>query len=176
MNYSTKKNIIARAAAVLAAIVLAVTAGTWYANRAAARAEAQTITCWILCKPGSQVNARRTPDKRGDIVGFLEAGDDFRTTGETRNGFVRAIGIGEYGEAWIYCGYVVTEKPSEVYENHVCVSNRRVACRRWVDGPKVQGSPWITNGSTVTVFLVADGWACTSRGYIRSEFLEVDPE
>ena len=133
------------------------------------------ITCWILCKPGSQVNARRTPDKRGDIVGFLEVGDHFRTTGETKNGFIRAEGIGEYGEAWIYVGYVVTEPPVEVYENYVCVSNSRVACRRWVDGPKVQGSPWITNGSTVSVFYIAEGWACTNRGYIRTEWLERDP-
>ena len=176
MNYNTEKSVRARVWTIIIAAVLAVAAGTWYAGRAAARAEARTITCWVMCKPGSQVNVRRTPDKKGQVVGFLEAGDDFRTTGESKHGFIRAEGIGEYGEAWIYCGFVVTEKPAEVYENYVCVSNQRVACRRWVDGPKVQGSPWITNGSTVSMFFMADGWACTSRGYIRSEWLEADPE
>ena len=35
---------------------------------------------------------------------------------------------------------------------------------------------WLVNGSTVEVFYTAEGWACTSRGYIKSEWLEVDPE
>ena len=77
------------------------------------RTAAEEISCWILCKPGSQVYARRTPDKGGQVVGFLEVGDVFRTTGESRNGWIRAEGIGEYGEAWIWCGYVVTDPPEK---------------------------------------------------------------
>lgn len=37
----------------------------------------------------------------------------------------------------------------------------------------MDGSPWLTNGQFVDVFLMADGWAVTSRGYIRAEYLDV---
>jgi hypothetical protein len=61
-------------------------------------------------------------------------------------------------------------------EQYVCVSNARVACRRWMNGPKVDRSPWLSNGSNVIVFSIADGWACTSRGYVMAKYLEVDPK
>ena len=140
-----------------------------------AGASDEPATCWIMCKPGSLVNVRRTPDGRGQEVGFLEAGDPFRTDGVSKNGYIRALDIGEHGDAWIYCGYVVTEKPEKIGERYVCVAKNRVACRRWVDGPQIQGRGWLVNGSNVDVFFIADGWACTSRGYIQAEWLEVDP-
>lgn len=139
------------------------------------KGEDDLVKCWIMCKPGSQVNVRRTPDKRSMEVGYLEAGDWFMTDGSSSNGFIRCYGIGEYGEGWIYCGYVATEEPEPVFEQYVCCAVKRVAIRRWMNGPKVDGSSWLVNGSNVDVFYIADGWACTSRGYILSEYLEVDP-
>ena len=59
--------------------------------------EESLVKCWVLCKPGSQVNIRRTPDKRGQEVGFLEVGDWFLTDGSSANGYIRVYGIGEYG-------------------------------------------------------------------------------
>ena len=132
------------------------------------------VKCWILCKPGSQVNVRRTPSKKSEQVGFLEVGDWFWTDGNSADGWIRCYGIGEYGEGWIYSGYVVTEEPVKVYEQYVCVAKKRVACRTWIGGPKTS-KPWLANGSNVSVFYEADGWAITSRGYIQSEWLEVDP-
>lgn len=139
------------------------------------KGEDELVKCWIMCKPGSQVNVRRTPDKRSMEVGYLESGDWFMTDGSSSNGFIRCYGIGEYGEGWIYCGYVATEEPESVFEQYVCCAVKRVAIRRWMNGPKVDGSSWLVNGSNVDVFYIADGWACTSRGYILSEYLEVDP-
>lgn len=131
-------------------------------------------TVWIMCKPGSQVNVRRTPSENGQIIGFLEAGDSFETDGSSVNGFIRAYGVGE-SDGYIWCGNVVTEEPEECFEQYVCVAKTRVACRRWIDGPQTS-LPWLKNGSNVQVFYIADSWACTSRGYILSEWLEVDPE
>ena len=135
----------------------------------------ELVKCWVMCKPGSQVNVRRTPSKDAQEVGYLDACDWFLTDGSSSNGFIRAYGIGEYGEGWVYAGYVSTDEPEEVFEQYVCVAPSRVACRRWMNGPKVEGSPWLANLSTVDVFYIADGWACTSRGYIQSEWLEVSP-
>ena len=137
---------------------------------------AREITCWALCKPGAQVMLRATPEKDGQIVGYLEAGDSFRTDAESRNGYIRAYGIGD-GGGWVYCGFVVTDKPEMVNERYVCVAKNRAACRRWCDGPRIDGRPgWIYNGTNVQVFYKSDEWCVTARGYIQTEWLEVDPE
>ena len=144
----------------------------------AARAEEPSITCWTLCKPEDRVNLRIDPRKDSKSVGWLECGDSFQTDGTSENGWIRVLDAGEC-ECWIYCGYVVTEQPEKIGENYVCVAKNRVACRRWVDGPQIEieGKPsWLKNGSSVSVFYIAGDWAVTSRGYIKAEFLEVDPE
>lgn len=158
---------------VIAAVVMAAAYFTEM-NACRAAAEDTLIRCWILCKPGSRVTVRRTPDKRAMEVGQLEVGDWFMTDAVSSNGFIRAYGIGEYGEGWIYCGYVSTEEPKEVNGRFCCVAKKQVACRRWMDGPQTE-TPWLKNGSQVKVYWKTDEWAVTSRGYIRSEWLEADP-
>ena len=143
----------------------------------ACRAEDATTTCWALCKPGDHVNLRIDPKKGSASVGWLECGDSFQTDGESINGWLRVLDAGEC-ECWIYSGYVIEEQPEKIGENYVCVARDRVACRRWVDGPQIRINghlSWLKNGSTVSVFYIAGDWAVTSRGYIRAEWLEVDP-
>ena len=143
----------------------------------ACRAEDVTTTCWVLCKPGDHVNLRIDPKKDSASVGWLECGDSFQTDGESINGWLRVLDAGEC-ECWIYSGYVIEEQPEKIGENYVCVARDRVACRRWVDGPQIRINEhlsWLKNGSTVSVFYIAGDWAVTSRGYIRAEWLEVDP-
>ena len=177
MNYNTNYTKIARIILLIAAVLLLAGAvfRIVYAENTAA-AEERLAKVWVMCKPGSRVNVRRTPDKNAQEVGSLEACDWFMTDGKSADGYIRAYGIGEYGEGWVYCGNVVTEEPAAVFERYCCVAKKRVAIHKWVDGPQVERSPWLVNGSTVDVFYEADGWSCTSRGYIRSEWLEVDPE
>ena len=173
-NYSTNNNIKKVVFALLFVVVVLI--GTVISASVCKAADERLATCWILCKPGTQVNARKTPDKRSDVVGYLEVGDEVKTDGVSHNGYIRVYGIGEHGVAYVFCGYVATEKPVKVGERYICTSNSRVACRKWMNGPQVSGKPWLVNGSTVSVFCIADGWAVTSRGYIRSEWLEADPE
>lgn len=136
------------------------------------RAEEKTIPCWVICQPGDYINLRLEPDKHSMCVGFLECGDEFETDGVSRNGFIRVMGAGDT-ECWIYSGYVVTEKPETVFSNYCVVARNRVACRRWVEGPQVKTRPWLTNGTELQVFYIAEGWAVTSRGFVRAEWLEV---
>lgn len=177
MNYNTNKHkraiqtgviLVIAAAVILAAYVVAL-------NAAQAAAEDQLATCWILCKPGDYVNVRRTPGKNAMEVGRLEVGDSFLTDGVSSDGWIRCYGIGEYGEGWIYCGFVATEEPVAVFQTYVCAAPKRVACRRWMNGPKTR-NPWLTNGSDVQVFHIAGEWACTSRGFIRAEWLDPNPQ
>ena len=139
------------------------------------KGEEQLVTVYTLCKPGSQVIVRRTPAKNAMEVGYLEVGDSFLTDGSSSNGYIRCYGIGEYGEGWVYCGFVTEYEPEPVFETYCCVAKTRVACRRWMNGPKTD-RPWLVNGSDVQVFYIAGDWACTSRGYIKAEYLEVDPQ
>lgn len=134
--------------------------------------EGETLaTCWVMCKPGSRVEIRNKPDKNSRSNGYLECGDSFQTTGECRNGWVACSGAGEGG--WVYCGYVALEEPEKIGERYVCVAKKRAACRKWMDGPQIDSAPWIKNGQYCQVFCMADGWAVTSRGYIKAEWLEV---
>lgn len=136
----------------------------------------QLATCWIMCKPGSRVEIRATPNKGGISEGWLECGDSFETDSETKNGWIRCYGVGDAGEGWIYLGYVTTNKPEAVGERYVCVANIQAACRRWMAGPQIERAPWIRNGEYCQV-LVTDGeWAVTNRGYIKCEWLEVSVE
>lgn len=137
---------------------------------------ASAETRWIICKPGAQVMIRSAPDKKAEECGFLEAGDAFETDGKIRNGFIEAYGVGD-GGGWIYCGYVVDEKPVEVNARYACAATVQVACRRWINGPRISGkNGWLKYGRNVKVYYWTDMWSVTNRGYIRSEWLEPDPE
>ena len=131
-------------------------------------------TCWVMCKPGSTVSIRRDADKGSLETGRLDCGDSFLTDGETQDGWIRCYGAGENG--WIYCGYVVTEPVQKIGERYVCSAVRQVACRKWMGGPQIEERPWLRNGEYCEVFAMADGWAVTSRGYIKSEWLDVSVE
>ena len=136
--------------------------------------EEPLATCWAMCKPGSRVSVRMEPDKGSVETGFLECGDSFQTDGESVDGWIRCYGAGEGG--WIFCGYVATEQPRKVGQRYVCVANKQVACRKWMAGPQIDERPWMKNGQTCEVFVTDGEWAVTSRGYIRIEYLDPDPE
>jgi hypothetical protein len=158
---------------VLACVVLFTSVFMLWQNHLAASAEDSFVTCWVMCKPGSRVNVRRTPG--GTEIGYLECGDWFETDAVEADGWIRCYGIGEYGEGYIYCGYVVTEEPEVVMENATCTAYGRVACRRWMGGPRTEHGGWLAPLSDVTVFYMTSDWACTSRGYIQTKYLDIDP-
>jgi len=173
MNYNTNNSDKARKILIILLLVITA-AGIGYMIGTAANAEDQQATCWIMCRPGSQVNVRKRADKKSETVGYLESCDDFKTDGQTKDGWVHVLNIGEYGDGWVYVGYVVTEQPKAVYQNYVCVAKKQAACRKWIGGPQTD-KKWIRNGCDVSVFFIADGWACTSRGFIQAEWLEANP-
>ena len=175
-KYTTKHTNRARWILIfLLAAIAAAGIGWMIGNAVNAGAEDSLAKCWILCKPGDYVNVRRTPSKNAMPVGSLECGDWFLTDGRSADGWIRCYGIGEYGEGWIWCGYVAETEPEIVMETYACVAPGRVACRKWMGGPKTS-NPWMKNGSIVTVYAIAGEWACTARGFVRAEYLEVSPQ
>ena len=128
---------------------------------------------WVMFD--GYVNVRISPGKKAEQVGYLDAGDGFETNGKKRDGFIQVTGIGEAGDGWTFEGYTVTEQPDRVDQRYVCVAKNRVACRRWINGPRIKGKAgWLYNGTSVMVYWRTSEWSVTSRGYIRSEWLEVD--
>ena len=179
-NYTT--NLSKRARILLVVLlVLIVVAGTIYmaALSAAAYASNGLSTCYVMCKPGTQVNVRRRPTTDSKSETQLDSGEPITTDWQTENGWLRVYGVGENGGGWVFSGYVTAEEPVRIGQRYVCVAKSRVACRRWMNGPQIENNgrkQWVNNLENVDVFLMADGWALTSKGYIQVEWLECDPE
>ena len=171
MNHQRNYSIFDKEKIVVAVLIAVVLILIGFVIGSYCNGEEQLATCWIMCKPGSYVTIREKPDKDSAEHGRLDSGDSFQTDGETVDGWVTCCS-GEGG--WVYLGYVVTEKPQVIGERYMCNAVKQVACRKWMGGPQVDQKPWLKNGQTCEVFLMADGWAVTSRGYIRSEWLEFD--
>lgn len=172
-----KYSIFSKEKIVVFLLILAIAAMIGFAVGSYCKGEEQMATCWAMCKPGSTVTVRREPSKKAAEAGFLECGDSFQTDAEEQDGWIRCYGVGENG--WVYVGYVSTEPVQKVGQRYVCVAKKQAACRRWAGGPQIEidgKKQWLRNGENVNVFCIGDEWAVTSRGYIKSEWLEVDPE
>ncbi len=130
---------------------------------------------WIICKPDSYVNVRQTPSKKGAELGRLELGDEITLTGRTKNGFSECSDLHlEMPTGWIFTGFIVDEEPRQVPGTlYRSCGNGRTALRRWVNGPR---RAWADNGDTFRVFATTAEWALTSKGFIRTEFIEPEGE
>ena len=129
---------------------------------------------WVICKPGDLVNVRACPSNKSTSIGLFECGYVFRTDWEAKNGWIHAINLSlEETEGWIYAGYVSAWEPEwKAGETAVIESDGRVACRRWCDGPRIDGrAGWVQPGTQIQVFYWTPEWSVTNRGYLRSEYL-----
>ena len=132
--------------------------------------EEPLATCYAFCKPGSTVIVRLDPSEGSGLAGRMDFGDEFKTDGESIDGWIRCIGIGEGG--WVYSAYASTSKPEKVGAWYFNASVKQVAIRRWPTGPMVEKKPWLQPGETIQV-LASDGeWAITTRGYVKADFIE----
>ena len=127
---------------------------------------------YVICDPGSYVNARNSPKKTSEVVGRLECGDYVRTDGKTRNGYVHIIDCSfEQPEAWVSVHYVVTDQPHIGEWHTVVMGEGRVAARRNVDGKRLR---WLKPGTGITIYVLSKEWCITNRGFVRSAFLGVN--
>lgn len=134
-----------------------------------ARAEG-TTTAWILCRPGDYVNVRTSASTRSESLGRMDAGDSVQIDGRTKNGFAHAKDLSlEMEEGWIHAGYLVFDEPKADGEIHRIRANGRVACRKWINGPR---RCWVQSGSEVKVWFTSAEWCVTNKGYIKSEYVE----
>lgn len=135
-----------------------------------AASEDAEIDVWVLCQPDSYVNVRTKPSSRCQIAGYADCGDKLLTDGEIRKGFVHITsGSYEVGDAWISAGYIVYSEPVQINQYYYVCSIGRLACRRTIDG---QLRCWADNGDTMKVYWMSEEWSVTSKGFVKTEFIE----
>lgn len=128
---------------------------------------------WAMCK--SYVIVRAAPRKRAKEMGWIDAFDQVWTDGVKSGKYIHLCMLQlDGGEGWVHGGYFVEDEPVAIdRERYRVNSNGRVALRRTVDGRR---RAWAKPGANLTVYMISAEWALTNRGYIRSEFIEPDPE
>ena len=127
---------------------------------------------FIICNPNSYVCVRNSPKKGNNETGRFDCGDYVRSDGVKKNGYLHITEAME-GDGWIYAGNVIEDQPVIEKQKMRVNSNSNVICRRSVNGKKVG---ILTNGDVVTVYARSEKWAVTDKGYIMTEYLEVDDE
>ncbi len=123
---------------------------------------------WVMCK--TYVNIREKPSSRSEVIGRFDSGEGLETDWKRSGDWLHLIHLScEIDEGWVYAGYIVESQPERVNDKYSVSSNGRVALRTKVDGDR---RAWAKKGTELTVLWRADDWTLTTRGYIRSEYLE----
>ena len=136
------------------------------------KAVADTERYFILCNPKTVLNARLSPSKHGSLVGYFMCGDSVTIDGRQKNGFLHCPELFfEANEGWIAKGYLVEDEPVIEQTLATVVASGRVACRNKVGGRRIR---WLKPGTMVTVYAYSEEWCVTNRGYIRTEYLEIN--
>ena len=134
------------------------------------RAHAETVyaTGYILCK--DYVIIRQWASRHATEIGQLDPCDTVEIDGKTKDGFAHIVAP---MDGWVWAGYITFSEPQKIDAPGVVTAKKRVAARRWCDGPNVDSKPWLISGSEVRIYWMCDDWALTNRGYVKSEWLEV---
>lgn len=138
---------------------------------APAHAGKRATDAWVICKPGDYIIAREWPNRKGDGLGQLDTGYPLHLDGKTKNGFAHCIDTAlEKNDCWVYSGYIVFSEPEWMNgEWYTIEAGGRVQARRYIDGPRLC---WLKPGTELQVFWISEEWSVTTRGFIKTEFLQ----
>ena len=168
-NYFTTKSPLTKALLIVLAAVLFFAAYTVADEINRAHAETVFADGWILCK--SYVVIRMWPSRNATDIGQLDPCDRIEIDGKTKDGYAHIVSP---CDGWVHAGYITFSQPQQVNATGIVTAKKRVAARRWCDGPQVAEKPWLITGSEVKIYWMSDDWALTNRGYVKAEYLEVD--
>lgn len=135
-------------------------------------AEEDTEDVWILCSSDSFVCVREAPRKTSYAFGGATCGTRLQTDGKVKNKYIHVVNVpAEETSGWISLQYIVHSEPIRIDQGATVVSNGRLAARKGING-KVQY--WLEPMSQVTILWWTDEWCLTNKGYVATEFLELD--
>lgn len=134
--------------------------------------EAEYGTSYVICVEGDVVNIRSGPKTRAEWIGWLEPGDEVKTDGQRKNGFVHCVDTNtESGDGWVFAGYLTDSKPELVDCDATVISNGRLAARKYVGGKRTR---WLKSGTVVHIYYMSDSWCSTNFGYIQTKYLQTE--
>jgi len=138
-------------------------------------AEDQPVQAFVICQPGDYVNARISPSRKSEVVGYLECTDDVWLDGKTNNGFAHCVDATfEVEECWVYTGYIVFDEPEWMDgQTAIVVSNGRLAARKNCTGAVRK---WLQNGDEIRVFWWSDEWCVTNYGFVKTQYIDLAGE
>lgn len=133
------------------------------------------VDVWIFCNEGSEVSIRSEPGKNAHVICEAYVGDHFYADGRKRNGWIRIHGLNTEADfGWIYSGHASYTKPIEIDDYHyVRTEGRKVKVRKCIDGKRID---WVYDDDYIRVYYASRDWCITSRGYIMTEFIDIDYE
>ena len=139
-------------------------------------ANADGIRMYVLCKPGDYVNVRENPSTKSAVAGYLECGYEVETDGKTkkdnqgREWTHLTEPMLECSDVWVCSMYLQDTKVTIQELTGKIHSKGRTAVRRSPGGKIIK---WLRNGDDVSILAMSGEWALTTRGYVRSEYIEV---
>ena len=139
-------------------------------------AEEGTITAYVICQPGDYVNIRSSAKFGNNLIGRLDSGDPIEIDGTVRNGFMRLVNmpLESASDAWVYAGYIVYDEPVNVHEREaIVVSNHNLAARKNCTG---RIRRWLKTGTELIVYWFSETWCVTNKGFVMSQYIELDGE
>ena len=134
----------------------------------------ESITMYAICKDSS-VNVRANPSSKAKIEGYLEFGWDVQVTDSKKDSsgtlWYRIEGTTELGYGWVCSMYLVPSKPERVDMIATVDANGRVATYKRINGER---KGWVSPGTEVNVTIYTADWCHTDKGWIRTEYLQID--
>lgn len=141
---------------------------------AGAAAEKPT-EAWVMCQPDSEVCVRSSPKRSAEEVGRVFPGQHIDLSGKKRGRWYHCYVSFEDGEGWIRGDFLSFSEPTSYGTEGKTfkATNGKLYARRSISGTK---RTTLKKGEMVQVYLMADEWSVTDKGYIMTKFLAEVPD
>ena len=125
---------------------------------------------WVMCQPDSEVCVRAFPKRSAEEVGRVFPGQHIDLSGKKRGRWYHCYITCEAGEGWIRGDFLSFYEPMDYGQEGktFLTTNGKLYARRSIGGNK---RTTLKKGEAVQVFLMADEWSVTDKGYIMTRFL-----
>ena len=125
---------------------------------------------WVMCQPDSEVCVRAFPKKSADVVARVCPGDHIVLSGKKRGRWYHCIHPCEPGEGWIRGDFLSFTEP-EIYPEGKAFDT---LCGKLYARFSINGNKRVTlkKGVRVIVYMMAEEWSVTNKGYIMTKYLE----
>ncbi|MBQ5756027.1 MAG: SH3 domain-containing protein, partial [Erysipelotrichaceae bacterium] len=134
--YFSTKPALTKVLVLILAVVLLFASYTVATEIDRAHAEEITTQGYTLCK--SYVVIRQWASKRATEIGQLDPAEPIDIDGKTKDGYAHIVAP---CDGWVWAGYITFSEPQKIDAPGVVTAKKRVAARRWCDGPNVDSKP-----------------------------------